>query len=246
MSKRMQFANVVGFILLIIALLWIRWDVDARVRSLEASAGTSGAVTPKAKAAPAAPIQTYVFTTDPFTDVNLRKVYLKRSLTEKNAGVLAALQKRVAVPFDKATPLSNFIQYIKTSTIAPERPEGVSIYVDPVGLDEAEKSDESPIRLAVSDVTLAQGLELGLSQLGMTYWVEDDGLVVISAAYSKQAEESRDSDLDILEQIQHLRDEIAALRLETAAMRGALPEQSFRRGGMAGVPIGPEGPRDFK
>jgi hypothetical protein len=246
MSKPMQFAAIAGFALIIIVILWVRWNVDARVRILETRVGASGEVTPKAKAVPAAPLQTYTFTTDPFTDVNLRKVYLKRPLTEKNAGVLTALQRRVAVPFDKETPLSNFIQYIKTSTVAPERPEGISIYVDPVGLDEVEKTAESPIRLAVSDVTLAQGLKLALNQIGMTYWVEDDGLVVVSAADSKRAEESRDSDLDILEQIQHLRDEIAALRLETAAMRGALPEQLFRSGGMAGVPIGPEGPGDFK
>jgi hypothetical protein len=95
-------------------------------------------------------------------------------------------------------------------------------------------------------VTLAQALKLALEQIGMTYWVEDDGLVVISAADSKRAEESPDSDLEILEQIQHLRDEIAALRLETAAMRGALPQRSMSAGGMAGVPIGPEKPGEFE
>jgi len=239
MFKLPNFTTIVVFFCMTIAFLWMRWDVDSRLRTLESRAGAT-------VASPSAPLQTYTFTTDPFTDPKVRRVYLKRSLTEKNAGVLAALQKRVAIPFDRVTPLSDFIQHIKTSTVTPERPKGVSIYIDPIGLDEAEKTDTSPIRLGVSDVTLAQALKTALNQIGMIYWVEDDGLVVISAADSQQAEESRSSDLEILELIQHLRDEIAALRLETAAMRGTLPQRPVGVGGMAGVPIKPETPRKFK
>jgi len=72
----------------------------------------------------------------------------------------------------------------------------------------------------MKDVPLAQSLELVLGQLGLAYWVEENGLLVISAGLSRDSKNTADADLEMLEQIKHLRDEVAAMRLELAAERG--------------------------
>jgi hypothetical protein len=48
-------------------------------------------------------------------------------------------------------------------------------------------------------------------------------LIVISAGLARESKNTADADLEILEQIQHLRDEVAAMRLEMAAARGIPP-----------------------
>jgi hypothetical protein len=173
----------------------------------------------------------------PEAEEEIQKTYLKLRINEHNADVWAALQKRVAIPFAQETPLGEFLQYIKTATATPERPEGLSIYVDPIGLEETEKTIESPISFDQKDVPLSKSLELVLGQLGLAYWVEENGLLVISADSSRDTKRPVDGDLEMLEQIKHLRDEVAAMRLEMAAARGGM-YVPIRIGGVGGGIMG--------
>lgn len=235
MSKPIRFAIVVGLFVMIIALEVVRWDLDSQTRAFEVDS-TAFALTPVLT-----PVQTGMRPTAPFTacmvppdeEEETQKTYLKLRVNEHNADVWAALQKRVPISFAQETPLWEFLQYIKTATVTPERPEGLSIYVDPIGLEEAEKTIDSPISFDQKGVPLSKSLELVLDQLGLAYWVEENGLLIISADLPRDTKRPVDGDLEILEQIKHLRDEVAAMRLEMAATRGGM-HVPIRNGGVGG------------
>jgi hypothetical protein len=221
MSKTIRFAIVVGLFVMLLVLELVRWNIDTQVRAFQQNSETASK----------APFPSNVRMTSPFTarmipieeEAEVQKIYLKPRLNEHNAGIWAVLQRRVPIPFGEETPLGDFIQYIKTATRSSERPAGLSIYVDPIGLEETEKTIDSPILFEMKGLPLAQSLELVLGQLGLAYWVEENGLIVISAGLARESKNAADADLEILEQIQHLRDEVAAMRLEMAAARGIPP-----------------------
>jgi hypothetical protein len=54
----------------------------------------------------------------------------------------------------------------------------IPIYVDPIGLQEAEKTLASPIELQLEDVPVRTTLRLILKQISMIYKVEDGMLKV--------------------------------------------------------------------
>ncbi len=62
--------------------------------------------------------------------------------------------------------------YIRAATRDPEGRE-VTIYVDPVGLKEAEKTMKSPIQIDLAGLPLSTTLRLALKQLGLVYRVRD-------------------------------------------------------------------------
>jgi hypothetical protein len=95
----------------------------------------------------------------------------------------AALNFPVAMPFAQETPLDEVLKYIKKSTTSKEFPEGIPIYVDPVGLQEAEKTMASPITLELQGVPLWKSLKLFLGQLDLVYSVSD-GLMTITCLSS--------------------------------------------------------------
>ena len=49
------------------------------------------------------------------------------------------------MPFPNETPLEDVIKYIRASTKSPAFPDGIPIYVDPLGLTEADKTMASPV-----------------------------------------------------------------------------------------------------
>ena len=59
-------------------------------------------------------------------------------------------------------------------------PDGIPIYVDPVGLDEAEKTIQSPVTLEPGGRAAEDDAEAVLKQLGLTYTVKD-GLMTITS-----------------------------------------------------------------
>jgi hypothetical protein len=221
MSKTIRFAIVIGLFVMLLVLELVRWNIDTQVRAFQQNS----------EAAAKAPFPTNIRMTSPFAartipteeEAEVQKVYLKLRINEHNADVWAALQERVPIPFGEETSLGDFVQYIKSATRSPERPAGLSIYVDPIGLEEAERSINSPITFEMRGLPLAQSLELVLGQLGLAYWVEENGLIVISAGLSRESKNPADADLEILEQVKHLRDEVSAMRLEMALDRGIPP-----------------------
>jgi hypothetical protein len=84
----------------------------------------------------------------------------------------------VSMSFANETPLEDVLKYIKSATQGP-KDNGIPIYVDPVGLDEAETTMNSPVTLDLEGVPLKTTLRLLLKQLGLTYTVKD-GLLTIT------------------------------------------------------------------
>lgn len=84
------------------------------------------------------------------------------------------------MPFVNETPLEEVIKYIQTATVGKGMEQGLPIYVDPAGLELAEKTMASPIRINLNEIMLKTGLRLMLKQLEMGYYVKH-GLVIITA-----------------------------------------------------------------
>ena len=96
----------------------------------------------------------------------------------KSKMILAMLEEPLSMSFANETPLEDVLKYIKSATQGPND-TGIQIYVDPVGLNAAEKTMTSPVTLDVDGVPLKTTLRLMLNQLGLTYSVRD-GLLMIT------------------------------------------------------------------
>ena len=93
--------------------------------------------------------------------------------------VMNQLERPIALPFESETPLSDVVQYLKSATQSPELPAGIPIYVDPIGLKEANVTNETPIIIELNGIPLKRGLFLALRSIGLAYTVQD-GLLIIS------------------------------------------------------------------
>ena len=94
--------------------------------------------------------------------------------------ILAILERPISMPFEYETPLGDMLEYVKQATADQNLIDGIPIYVDPIGLKEAEETLQSPITMNLSGVPLKTTLWLALRQLGLAYTVRD-GLLIISA-----------------------------------------------------------------
>jgi hypothetical protein len=81
--------------------------------------------------------------------------------------------------FPNETPLDDVLKYIKQATTTPEYP-GIPIYVDPIGLQEAERSMNSTVQIDLKGVPLRETLQLCLKQLGLRYEVWEGRLRITS------------------------------------------------------------------
>ena len=137
-------------------------------------------------------------------------------VTEKSARTWAKLQQPFTHSFPRETPLADVLKTIRQATKGKDdKDKGVPIYVDPAGLQEAEKTMTSPVTFDVEDATVALALKLMLHQLGLIFQVNEDGLVAIAAEANEGS--PRDPDSKAIEDLESLRAEIAALRGELAA-----------------------------
>ncbi len=108
----------------------------------------------------------------------------------KTKSILAKLDEPISMSFANETPLEDVLKYIKSATQGPND-TGIPIYVDPVGLQEAEKTMTSPITLDLEGVALKTTLRLLLKQLGMTYTVKDGMLTITAESSEDQPTEIR-------------------------------------------------------
>ncbi|HEU5117255.1 MAG TPA: hypothetical protein VFT74_11370, partial [Isosphaeraceae bacterium] len=102
----------------------------------------------------------------------------------KTQAIYAKLDQPISMPFANETPLEDVIKYVKSATVSQELPEGIPIYVDPAGIQEADKTMQSPITLNLEGVSLKDSLKLLLKQLDLAYTVKD-GLMTITYIASK-------------------------------------------------------------
>ena len=96
--------------------------------------------------------------------------------------ILAKLEKPLSLNFPDETPLEDVLKYIKNASQGPND-IGIPIYVDPIGLQEAEKTMTSTISIDLEGIPLRRTLQLMLKQIGLAYFV-DDGLLVITSGDS--------------------------------------------------------------
>jgi hypothetical protein len=105
---------------------------------------------------------------------------------DRSQGITAELAKPLDISFKNETSLEDVIKFIRASTRSAAFPDGLPIYVDPIGLQEAEKSMSSPVTMDVMQVPLRTSLRLMLRQLGLTYQIKD-GLLTTTSIESAEA-----------------------------------------------------------
>jgi hypothetical protein len=110
--------------------------------------------------------------------------------------ILAELEKPISMTFANDTPLGDVLKYIKQATTAAGF-AGIPIHVDPIGLQEAEKTEQSTVKLDLEGVPLKTTLRLLLEQLGLAYKVKGGVLIITSLESQERTdeEESRLRDL---------------------------------------------------
>jgi hypothetical protein len=114
---------------------------------------------------------------------------------DRSQAILAKLEETVPMHFQEETPLEDVLKYVKSCTKSPGFPDGIPIYVDPIGLNKADKNVHSTVRnLDTTDVPLKVTLKLLLQQLDLTYTVKGGSLTIIS---QESADRSDEDDLSI-------------------------------------------------
>src|SRR5262249_31468700 len=104
--------------------------------------------------------------------------------------ILEKLDEPIPMSFANETPLDDVLKYIKQATTTPTF-SGIPIYVDPIGLQEAERSLNSTIQIDLEGVPLKTTLRLMLKQLGLAYTVKDGFMIITSEDSEDQQTEIR-------------------------------------------------------
>ena len=111
-----------------------------------------------------------------------------RGKDAKSQHVLAKLDEPISMSFNEDTPLEDVLKYIKQATTTKTY-AGIPIYVDPIGLQEAEKSMTSTVRnMDLEGIPLRRTLQLLLKQLDLIYFVEDGMLYITSSGVRRPGE----------------------------------------------------------
>jgi hypothetical protein len=111
-----------------------------------------------------------------------RRMYTLIDRSAKDRLIRDALEKRVDLRFQK-TPLEDVVAFVKQATRSGPDDKGIPIYIDPIGLDEAEKTLWSPVSFEAQGAPLKESLERLLRAIGLSYGVKD-GLLTITADVS--------------------------------------------------------------
>jgi hypothetical protein len=96
-----------------------------------------------------------------------------------NARILDALERPIPMTFPDPTPLEEVLRSIKAATATPTDP-GIPIYLDPVGLLEAERATFSTVTIDLQGLPLKATLRPCLNQIGLEYAVKDGYLWITS------------------------------------------------------------------
>lgn len=171
-------------------------------------------------------------------------VYVATQPTDEEARTWRFLRKRIPMRFDHETPLREVLQTIRETSRDPgDDGDALRFYLDPNGLEEVDASPDSWIIFEQDEAEVAAALKLMLDSLGLVFTVDRDGLIIITSPESAYLT-SNNADALILSAIEHLRDEVAALRWEVASLRTGTPVPKiqgpgFMSGGLLSVPPAP-------
>ena len=94
--------------------------------------------------------------------------------------VEAMLDQLIPMSFAIAPSLDDVLSYIKQATTTPSS-DGIPIFVDQTGLQEAKRSLASTVSMDLYGVPLKTTLKLMLKQFGLAYTVKDGRLIISSA-----------------------------------------------------------------
>ncbi|CAN5702960.1 hypothetical protein BH23PLA1_BH23PLA1_11000 [soil metagenome] len=144
-------------------------------------------------------------------------VYVARPITEADARIHAALREPIPMPFEKETPLDDVLRYIKQKTETEEMPGGIPIYVDPVALNYAEQTLQSPVTINLESIPLETTLRLVLDQLDLGFFIKD-GMLLITAK-CMEGFEANDPTTLLLNELAALRHEVTELRKEVKGLQ---------------------------
>jgi hypothetical protein len=109
--------------------------------------------------------------------------FSSESVAAANTRVLQALERTVPMHFPGETALEDVLKHIESRPNGPDG-RGIPIYVDPIGMQECERSLQSTVvSLDFDGIALKTTLGLCLKQLGLAFCVRD-GVLVISSAES--------------------------------------------------------------
>jgi hypothetical protein len=97
----------------------------------------------------------------------------------KNRHVWSALETPVPMPFAKGVPLGAVVKHVKMSTVSPQSPNGVPIYIEPADLTSAGQTMGSTVTIDRANEPLVTSLKDALSPLGLTYRVEGGLLKIV-------------------------------------------------------------------
>ena len=107
-----------------------------------------------------------------------------KSIRAAHVRIHEALNQTIPMHFLEDTPLEDVLSFIKTATASADG-NTIPIYVDPIGLLEAEKTMTSTVRnIDLDSVPLRTSLRLCLAQLDLAYYV-NDGLLQITSRESE-------------------------------------------------------------
>ena len=105
------------------------------------------------------------------------------SVASANVRILETLEQPVPMPFQDETKLADVLKHIKAATRQPGG-QSIPIYVDPIGLSEADKTMASTIRIVdLAGVALKTSLRHCLDQLDLAYSIRN-GLLLITSKES--------------------------------------------------------------
>ena len=102
-------------------------------------------------------------------------------VSPRTRAILAKLERPIPMVFPQETPLDDLLKYIQQATRGgPNDPQGLPIYVDPLGLQEAKRSLNSTFTINVEGTPLRVTLAQVLAQLGLDFAVRDEVLIISS------------------------------------------------------------------
>jgi hypothetical protein len=148
-----------------------------------------------------------------------------RPMTLEATRVYLKLQERIPMEFPKDTSFGDVLKYIRTSTVDKSTlPEGIAVYVDPAGLNDADMDMGSMVQFDMKGIPLATTLKLLLAQLSLTYELRPEGFLYVTSIASENIHLHLDTDSLILDNLSALRGEVMRLRTEIRDTRGGSPQ----------------------
>ncbi len=120
-----------------------------------------------------------------------QRVVLATDASPATKAVLAKLEQPIDMPFGSATPLADVLRFIKSATEQGPNDPGIPIFVDPAGLQRAERTMVSVVTIELEGVPLKTSLRLLLAQLNLAFVVKDGSLAISSSDLTRRPQTKR-------------------------------------------------------